>query len=204
MTPAPTLAELRRSFQTDNRFDAPPRLIEWVRLGPIPIPIPNPPARRRALRLHDLHHLISGYRTDWRGEWQISAWEVGGGLHRDPVAWTFCLMGMTAGMVVAPRLTLRAYARGRRGRTLFGQDPDHVDRLTLADGQAFCGTDQPPPAPTAGDAARAIAWGLLGAVTALLPPLAWALSRLGRAPTARIDAAPHRDHPVIEGAPTPI
>ncbi|MCB9550895.1 MAG: hypothetical protein R3F65_05285 [bacterium] len=203
MNPDLTLAEHRRAFQTDNHFDGPPRLIEWVRLGPLPIPIPNPPARRRALRLHDLHHLITGYGTDWQGEWQISAWEVGGGLHRNPVAWMFCLMGMTAGLVAAPRLTLRAYARGRRGRTLLGQDPDAVDRLTLAEGRAFCGVDQPPPPVTAADVPRAIGWGLLGVVVAVLPPLAWALSRLDRAPAVRVPAPADGDPPAIERTATP-
>ena len=186
---APTLAELRGAFVVEHAFDKPPSLIEWVRLGPVPVPIPNPPARRRALRLHDLHHLLTGYQTNWTGEWQISAWECAGGMHRDAVAWTFCLMGLTAGMIAAPRLTVRAFARGRRGRSLFGQDPNVIDQLTLAEGHAFCGTADPQPDATAGDAVRAAAWGFLGIFTALFPPLAWGLSRLGRPPAVQLTRA---------------
>lgn len=198
--PTTTLAELRGAFVADNHFDAPPRMVEWVRLGPVPIPIPNPPARRRALLLHDLHHALTGYRTDWRGEWQISGWEVGGGLHRDAVAWTFCLMGLTAGLVACPRLTVRAFARGRRGRTLFGQDVAAVDRLTLAEGHVFCGTDAPPAPVTGGDVVRAVAWGLLGVVTAVLPPLAWGLSRLARPAVDRVEPAADASGDAIERA----
>lgn len=186
-----TLRELRAAFLDDMQFDdgeVVHKKIEWVKLGPIPIPIPNPPSRVAALKLHDTHHLITGYGTDWVGEYQISGWEVGAGLHRNPVAWTFCLMGHTAGLVVCPRKTVRAFARGRRGRTLFGQDAEVVFDKTLDEGRAFCGTDQPEPAVGAGDVARALGWGLLGVVTSLLPPIAWMLSRFGSAPSEVLTA----------------
>lgn len=184
-----TLGEIRARYLADAALDGPPRTIQWIKAGPIPIPVPNPPSRQAALRLHDLHHVLTGYPTTLRGEWHISGWEVGAGLHRNPVAWSFCLMGMTAGMVVAPRETVRAFARGRRGRSLLDQDPEAVDALTLAEGHAFCRTDAPPPEPTAGDWTRAIGWGLLGVFTSLLPPLAWGLSRFARAPVDRVQPA---------------
>ncbi|MFT7464396.1 MAG: hypothetical protein ACI9EF_002752 [Pseudohongiellaceae bacterium] len=36
--------------------------------------IPNPPRQRWAVRLHDLHHVATGYSTNPTGEGQISAW----------------------------------------------------------------------------------------------------------------------------------
>ena len=49
----------------------------WVdfELGPIPLPFPNSAGRKRAVRLHDLHHIVTGYATDTLGEFEISAWE---------------------------------------------------------------------------------------------------------------------------------
>lgn len=202
LDPAETLGQIRARYLTDAGLDGPPRNIEWVKAGPIPIPVPNPPSRRAALRLHDLHHVLTGYSTTIRGEWQISGWEVGAGMHRNPVAWSFCLMGMSAGMALMPRKTARAYARGRRGRSLLDQDPEAVDALTLAEGHAFCRTDTPPPDLTAGDWARAIGWGLLGVFTSLLPPLAWGLSRFARAPVDRVQPAGAADAPDTP-APTP-
>lgn len=197
--PAPaldaTLGQIRARYLAEAALDGPPQSIQWVKAGPIPIPIPNPPSRQAALRLHDLHHVLTGYPTTLPGEWQISGWEVGAGLHRNPVAWSFCLMGMTAGMAIMPRKTVRAFARGRRGRSLLDQDPEAVDRLTLAEGHAFCRTDAPPPDPTVGDYARAIGWGLLGVFTSILPPLAWGLSRFGRAPVDRVQPAGAPDAP---------
>lgn len=194
----PTLGALRAEFLDHMAFDgddAPRKPVEWIRLGPVPIPIPNPPSRVEALKLHDLHHLLTGYGTDIRSEWAISGWEVGAGLHRNPVAWTFCLMGMAAGLMLAPVRTVRAFARGRRGRTLFGQDPEAVFALTEAEGHAFCGTADPPPAVTAGDVWRAAAWGLLGVFTSLLPPLAWLIARFGRAPDVLIDGGGYASKP---------
>ena len=36
-------------------------------VGPIPLGFPNSDARRRAVKLHDLHHVLTGYGTTWTG-----------------------------------------------------------------------------------------------------------------------------------------
>ena len=63
-------------FGEDGGYSA-----DWVKLkiGPIPFAFPNTPARRRAVRFHDLHHFLTGYQTDWVGEAEIAAWEVATG-----------------------------------------------------------------------------------------------------------------------------
>ncbi|MDX2010642.1 MAG: Coq4 family protein [Myxococcaceae bacterium] len=93
----------------------------WVdfKLGPLPMPFPNTDARRRAVKLHDLHHVLTGYRTDILGEFEISAWEIAAGCGRFPVAWLLNLMGLTAGLVVAPRRIVRAFTRGAHSRALY-------------------------------------------------------------------------------------
>jgi ubiquinone biosynthesis protein Coq4 len=39
------------------------------------------------VRLHDLHHLVTGYPTDWKGELEISAWEIAGSCRGYVAAW---------------------------------------------------------------------------------------------------------------------
>lgn len=58
----------------DGGYDA-----KWVKLalGPIPFAFPNGAARVRAVRLHDLHHVATGYDTNVLGEAEIGAWEIG-------------------------------------------------------------------------------------------------------------------------------
>ena len=53
----------------------------WVRLmaGPVPIWFPNTAARVRAVRLHDLHHVLTAYETTWTGEAELGAWEIASG-----------------------------------------------------------------------------------------------------------------------------
>ncbi len=93
----------------------------WVKLklGFIPIFIPNTEARRKAVRLHDLHHVATEYETTWTGEAEIGAWEVGAGCGNYWAAWVLNLSAMAYGIFIAPRRVLAAFRRGRRSRTLY-------------------------------------------------------------------------------------
>lgn len=94
---------------------------KWVdfKLGPIPFPFPNSPARVEAVRYHDLHHVLTGYQTDFLGELEISGWELASGCADKTAAWALNLGGYAAGMLCAPRRTLRAFVRGRHSRNLY-------------------------------------------------------------------------------------
>lgn len=98
-----------------------------VKVGPMPYPIPNTRSRRRAVRIHDLNHVVSGYHTDREGELEISAWELASGGCRDyGAAWVLDLAGMLAGLFVCPGRTLRAFRRGRGEQNLYPYAPDEV------------------------------------------------------------------------------
>lgn len=118
-TAAPTVREARRRFFAANGF-APDGGYDddWAdaEFGPLAYRVPNLRARGEALRVHDLHHLVTGYSTDWRGEAQISAWELGSGWGRYPYAWIIALFGFVSGLLGLPADTLRAFVRGRRSR----------------------------------------------------------------------------------------
>jgi len=120
--PGDTLAHARDEYFRVNNFgpnggydDA------WVdfKLGPIPMPFPNTPARKRAVRFHDLHHALTGYATDLVGEFEISAWEIASGCADHVAAWQLNLSGMAGGLFVAPHRTWRAWVRGRQSRNLY-------------------------------------------------------------------------------------
>jgi hypothetical protein len=111
---------------------------EWVdfKLGPIPFPFPNSPARVKAVRYHDLHHVLTGYRTDFRGELEISAWEIAAGCKSMAAAWVLNLSGMGGGLLRCPKRSLAAFVRGRRHRTLYGEDYEALLDLTVAEARA--------------------------------------------------------------------
>ncbi|MBE2248863.1 MAG: hypothetical protein IAE78_04880 [Myxococcus sp.] len=160
----------------------------WVdfKLGPLPMPFPNTDARRRTVKLHDLHHVLTGYRTDILGEFEISAWELAAGCGRFGVAWYLNLMGLTAGLVSAPGRTLRAFARGRHSDTLYtALSFDEVLDQPVDEVRARLRVLAGPGTPTPSDVLRfglaALAGAALGLVTftiALSPVMlaAWVLS----------------------------
>ena len=85
----------------------------WVKLKlwRIPLAFPNTAGRRRAVRFHDLHHVLTEYPTTWRGEFEIAAWEVAGGVNRYWEGWLLDLLGFAAGLFVYPRHIYRAFMR---------------------------------------------------------------------------------------------
>src|SRR5262245_66055231 len=84
-----TVARGRDEYPAANGFSLADYDKRWVRIqvGPVPLFFPNTGARRKAVPLHDLHHVATGYATDWRGEAEISAWELGAGCGRYWAAW---------------------------------------------------------------------------------------------------------------------
>jgi len=95
---------------------------KWVRvqLGPVPLAFPNSPGRVRAVRYHDLHHVLTGYQTDVVGEAEIGAWEVASGCAGFWAAWLLNLQAMALGLLAgAPGRLWRAFLRGRRTRNLY-------------------------------------------------------------------------------------
>ena len=126
------LREARAAYFEANGFGADGGYgARWVklRLGPIPVAFPNLESRRRAVRIHDLHHVLTGYETSATGEAEIAAWEIASGCGRYTAAWVLNLWGMAYGIWLAPRALLRAFARGRRSRNLYrdGLDDAYLD-----------------------------------------------------------------------------
>src|SRR5687768_13274599 len=116
-----TVREARERYFVENGLSEAGYTARWVKLavGPVPFYFPNTAARRRAVVLHDLHHVATGYSTTWRGEAEIAAWELAGGCGRYWAAWALNTGAMSIGLVIAPRRTWRAWRRGRASRTLY-------------------------------------------------------------------------------------
>jgi hypothetical protein len=96
-----------------------------VKVWRMPIWLPNTAGRVRAVKLHDLHHILTEYQTTWRGEAEISAWELGsGGLHRFWAGWWLDLMNVAQGLLVNPRGVWGGFMRGRQSRNLFDREFD--------------------------------------------------------------------------------
>ena len=176
-----TLGEALRGYFAANGFGEDGGYsAAWVdfHLGRIPMPFPNTAARKRAVPRHDLHHILTGYRTDVAGEFEISAWEIGGGCRDFVAAWQLNLGGMAGGALRWPSRTWRAFVRGRHSRNLYGRPYDAALLSTsVSQARRDLGLDTAPPRATWLDVALfavALSAGLLvGLVTLVLfAPLA--------------------------------
>ncbi len=135
-------------FPSDGGYAA--KFVQLAKLGPIPLGFPNSDARRKAVVMHDLHHVATGYKTDWTGEAEISAWEIASGCGRLWFAWYINLLGMTLGWVVNPGATWRAWVRGRSCCT--------SPSLTCARASPSIGPRPSPRAPTSRPTPFGAAW----------------------------------------------
>ena len=89
------------------------------RIGIFSFALPNSAARRKAVPLHDLHHLATGYDTSWKGEAEIAAWELASGCSSYRAAWLLNLLAFPLGLMIAPVRTWRAFRRGRSSGNLY-------------------------------------------------------------------------------------
>lgn len=107
----------RNGFPSDGGYAA-----RWVvlRMGSVPVAaFPNTAARVRAVKLHDLHHVATGYDTTWVGEAEIGAWEIASGCRSYLAAWLLNGLALGYGLLLWPRRILAAWRRGRRSLNLY-------------------------------------------------------------------------------------
>lgn len=168
MTNTLTLGAARATYYQVNGFgedggDA----LAWVplKIWKLTVRIPNTDGRRKAVRIHDLHHVLTGYQTDLAGESEIAAWELASGCRRMPAAFVLNLFALGMGLVIAPARLARAWTRGRHTHNLYSEDAvDHLLPREVAEVRAKLGLADDPPPVRVRDA--------LGMTLAALPPLA--------------------------------
>lgn len=102
----------------------------------VKIAVPNLSAHRRAIRLHDLLHVATGFGTDHAGEGEISAWQASRGL-RGTGAYVAAIVMANAllGLVFAPRRTFAALRSAPAGGSIFTSNLDYEQILALSVGE---------------------------------------------------------------------
>jgi hypothetical protein len=133
-----TLREARAIFYRGNGFpeDGGAAARRWSPFAcrDLKAHLPNFKWRRRALPIHDLHHVITGYEFSPLGEFEMSAWEFAAGRYPHVLSTLFCLPLVSMGAVVIPRRTFAAFVRGRKSSTLYSvQDIDAQLEMTVSD-----------------------------------------------------------------------
>jgi hypothetical protein len=94
-----------------------------VYTGCLLVPLPNIEARRRFLKYHDLHHLLTGYSVGRVGEGEVSAWELGSGsMFVSPALGLMNVIALSTGLVLEPRRMWRAFRLGCASQNLYRAD----------------------------------------------------------------------------------
>ena len=166
-----TVADARARYFADNGFSEADYHARWVRfrVGRLPVVFPNTASRRRAVPLHDLHHIATGYQTSLTGEAEISAWELAAGCGDYWAAWLLNSGGFALGLLIAPRRTYRAFVRGRRCRALYHQGwRDSLLTRTVGELRTDTGTDRPVGPPRWRDRLAFAGWAATVAATPML------------------------------------
>ena len=158
----------------------------WVKLrvGPFAIYMPNTAARVRAVRFHDIHHVLTGYHTTWLGEAEIAAWEISSGCAKHYAAWYLNLMAMAIGLGIDRAAVVEAFYRGCHSDNLYRATVDEGlldSRVGML--RKVLRLDQTVPPASISDRRRLIVWllaswsTLAGSLLVILAPigLAWLL-----------------------------
>lgn len=127
-------------YLAENGFTEEAYSARWTEasfLG-IPIRVPNTKLHAWAIRLHDLHHIATGYGTDLVGEGEISAFELRNARTTGLYVASIIALGALTGLAFSPQRVLRAYRAGEATSRLFTREPDmdayqRVLELTVAE-----------------------------------------------------------------------
>jgi hypothetical protein len=91
-----------------------------VYTGCMLVPLPDIETRRRFLKYHDLHHLVTGYSVGRIGEGEVSAWELGtGSAFVSPTLGVMNLIALSTGLVLEPNRVWQAFCRGCASKNLY-------------------------------------------------------------------------------------
>lgn len=124
VAPDTTLREARDLFYAAHEFpqDGGVTRAKWSPIGcrDLKVYLPNFKWRRKAIPFHDLHHIVADYEFCPTGEFQVAAWEFAAGKYPNIFTTLFCIPLVSMGALSIPKKQFRAFVRGRRSRTLYG------------------------------------------------------------------------------------
>lgn len=90
-----------------------------VKIGRFALPVYSFAWRKRAVRTHDIHHILTGFPLTPAGEIQIATWELTAGISPHWIAAMVNLPTILLGLLFLPRRTFAAFLLGRHSTTLY-------------------------------------------------------------------------------------
>lgn len=102
-----------------------------IKLLGIPFTFPNTTNRKKALPLHDFHHILTGYGTNWIGEAEIGAWELRAGCN-SLVTYGLNGSGALLGLFISPRRVWQAFHAAHGQHTLYRETESYASLLEMS------------------------------------------------------------------------
>lgn len=130
--------EARDAYLAENGFTLAAYDDPWTQASffGLAFSVPNTRKHRWAIKLHDLHHVATGYGTDLIGEAEVSAWEARGGLWAvGPYVGAIVASIIGLGALVWPRRTLRAFRGSTGAPALWTRDADYDALMAMTVGE---------------------------------------------------------------------
>ena len=119
-----TLRQARAEYFESNGFPSDGGYEDkWIPLkfGWLTIYLYNSKARKAAVPFHDIHHVVTGYKTDLLGEAEIASWELAAGTHTKHFATIINMPCLLYGAILSPKRVFKAYVLGRSSSTYYAQ-----------------------------------------------------------------------------------
>jgi len=114
-----------------------------IRTWPVRLRLPNTASHVAAVKMHDLHHLLTGYRTDWCGEGEMAAWELASGTPRPFIAFALDFLAVAAMVFRAPRRLFVAFHKGTAAKNFYGRDYDTLLNFKIRDARSALKREHP-------------------------------------------------------------
>jgi hypothetical protein len=93
---------------------------------------PNFPARRKAIFKHDVHHIVTGYTSTFKGETEIGAWEIASGCRHYWAAFVLDMSGLMTGILFNFLGVYKAFVKGRRTRNLYSNSLTDAEVMDMS------------------------------------------------------------------------
>lgn len=119
-TPRELLPEFYRQYELGEDGGNQIPFVKIKITGRISLYIPNIEARKKVVFKHDIHHIVTGYTSTFKGETEIGGWEIGSGCLNYWIAFALNLSGVMSGIFFNLRGVFRAFVKGRRTKNLYG------------------------------------------------------------------------------------
>lgn len=130
-TPRDLLPSFYKQYQLDDDGGQSSSYVRVELTKKISLYFPNFPARRKAIFKHDVHHMVTGYTSTFKGETEIGAWEIGSGCRHYWAAFALDIAAITPGIVFNPAGVYRAFVRGRRTKNLYDDSFSDVQVMDM-------------------------------------------------------------------------